>query len=312
MGLNGSVGNRYDVAIVVPAVFLFGDLAAAQAIAAISTGRPVGRLVRGNLVTQAPLLIAEWSASVLLLITVEGMGSWSLVPVVALLLLIRQSYALLMSIRETYRTTVEVLVEAAEGQDRRLLGHAERTAEIARRIAARMGLTVARVELVSYAALLHDVDAIRDHAATVRAHLSLALDGADLTWWGQRGGVALGAWPLGYYRPIMGAGGKFLGWSGTRETFAGQLVGPYADKMCHYSAQEFRRQLAALRLYSDGFVWINGLGASWWQIPSEKADYYAAQVHRFARDNELAPTAAHIESYYQVTSRREVIEEAVP
>ena len=183
MGLNGSVGNRYDVAIVVPAVFLLGDLAAAQAIAAISTGRPVGRLVRGNLVTQAPLLIAEWSASVLLLITVEGMGSWSLVPVVALLLLIRQSYALLMSIRETYRTTVEVLVEAAEGQDRRLLGHAERTAEIARRIAARMGLTVARVELVSYAALLHDVDAIRDNVQHLghfgSGHSSALFEGVD-------------------------------------------------------------------------------------------------------------------------------------
>ena len=47
------------------------------------------------------------------------MGSWSLIPVVALLLLMRQSYALFLDIRETYRTTVEVLVEAAESQDRR-------------------------------------------------------------------------------------------------------------------------------------------------------------------------------------------------
>jgi hypothetical protein len=160
--------------------------------------------------------------------------------------------------------------------------------------------------------LLRDEDAIRDHAATVRAHLSLALRAADLGWWDQHGGVALGAWPLGYYRPIMGEGGKFLGWSGTREAFAGELVGPYADKSARYSAEEFGRQLAALRTYSDGFVWIYGLGASWWQVPTEKANYYAAQMHRFARDNELAPTAADIESYYQVTSRREVIEEAVP
>ena len=38
---------------------------------------------------------------------------------VALLLLMRQSYALFLDIRETYRTTVEVLVEAAESQDER-------------------------------------------------------------------------------------------------------------------------------------------------------------------------------------------------
>ena len=47
------------------------------------------------------------------------MGPWSLIPVVALLLLMRQSYALFLDIRETYRTTVEVLVEAAESQDDR-------------------------------------------------------------------------------------------------------------------------------------------------------------------------------------------------
>jgi hypothetical protein len=115
---------------------------------------------------QAPLLVAQWSASVLLLITYAGMGgsegmhAWSLVPVVALRFLIRQSYAMLMDIRELYRATVEVLVEAAEGQDARRVGHAERTAAVARAIAMRIGLSPNRVERISYAALLHDIDAI--------------------------------------------------------------------------------------------------------------------------------------------------------
>lgn len=164
MRIVDSHGNQgpdlYLAATLVPAVFILAELIAAQVAAAVTSGRPLGRLVLGNLVAQAPLLLAEWSASVLLLITFPYMGAWSLVPVVLLLLLMRQAYALYLSIRETYRTTVEVLVEAAEGQDARLVGHAERTAEVARRIASRMGLSASQVEVVSYAALLHDVGVI--------------------------------------------------------------------------------------------------------------------------------------------------------
>lgn len=183
LGVEGAIWHRYVVVFVVPAVLLFGELVVAQVGMALMSKRPLARLIRGNLVVQAPLLIAEWSAAVLLFITFEGMGSWSLVPVVALLLLIRQSYALLLDIRETYRTTVEVLVEAAEGQDSRLSGHGERTAVIARKIAMRVGLTVPQVELVSYAALLHDVDAIRGDARVAdqdsAGHSSELFDGVD-------------------------------------------------------------------------------------------------------------------------------------
>ena len=164
-GAWGPYRYPYLVAAAVPAAYLVCELLVAQIGLSVASHRPLIRLVRGNFVVQGPLLIAEWSAAVLLVITVGGMGAWSLIPVVALLLLIRQSYALLLDIRETYRTTVEVLVEAAEGQDPRLAGHAERSAEIARRIAMRIGLSVPQVELVSYAALLHDVDAIRCETA---------------------------------------------------------------------------------------------------------------------------------------------------
>ncbi len=141
----------------VPAVFLIVEMASAQAVVALVKGRPLARLIRGNLRAQGPALAAEWSASVLLLLTYEQMGSWSLIPVVALLLLMRQSYALFLDIRETYRTTVEVLVEAAESQDRRRVGHAERTAAMARAIATHIGLSAPAVERISYAALLHDL-----------------------------------------------------------------------------------------------------------------------------------------------------------
>jgi hypothetical protein len=158
-------------AALVPLAYLLTDLVAAQLVAAVGTGRPIGRLLRGNLHVQAPLILAQLSASVLLLITYQGMGDgismgdWSLIPAVALLFLIRQSYAMLLDIRELYRTTVEVLVEAAEAQDARRVGHAERTSAAARAIAMRVGLSASRVERISYAALLHDIDAIGDTSA---------------------------------------------------------------------------------------------------------------------------------------------------
>lgn len=158
-----SVGGRGApgvAVIILPALYLALELIGNQAYVAWQGKRDFLRLLRGNIRAQWPLLAAEWSAAALLLITYDEMGAWSLVPVSALLFLMRQSYALLHDIRETYRTTMEVLVEAAEGQDSRRIGHSERTAAIARTIAMRMGLNATEVERVSYAALLHDIDVI--------------------------------------------------------------------------------------------------------------------------------------------------------
>jgi hypothetical protein len=132
----------------------------AQAIAAASGGRSLVSLLKGNLARQAPLVAAQVSAAALTVLTYKRMGPWSLVLVVGLLLLIRQSMALLLSIRATYRATIEALVEAAEAQDPRQLGHAERTARISRMIGSRIGLTASEVERISFCALLHDIDSI--------------------------------------------------------------------------------------------------------------------------------------------------------
>ena len=147
-------------ALIGPPTFLLSEIFVTQLSSSISTSRPLSALLRGTLSTQAPLLLAQWSASVLIVVTFVGMEAWSLVPGVALLLLMRQSYALLLEVRETYRTTVEVLVEAAESQDARTQGHAERSATAAQAIATRAGLAASQVEIIGYAALLHDVDAL--------------------------------------------------------------------------------------------------------------------------------------------------------
>jgi hypothetical protein len=151
--------------VLVPAAFLLTEFVVAQTVSAVWTKRPLPRQLLGNMGAQAPLIAAQWSVSVLLLVTYGSMLEWSLIPAVALLLLMRQSYALYLNIRETYRTTVEVLVQAAEGQDERRLGHAERTAVIARAIAMKAGLSAQEVERISFAALLHDLGELAEQSS---------------------------------------------------------------------------------------------------------------------------------------------------
>lgn len=153
-------GGRWLPGIVGVSSYLAAELIVAQVLTANRTRRSVTRLVRGNLHRLAPVLLAQLSTALLAVAVYDDMREWSLLLVVALLMLIRQSYSLLLDIGETYRTTVEVLVQAAEGIGSERHGHAERTAQIAREIAMGCGLSPQQVERVSYAALLHDIDAL--------------------------------------------------------------------------------------------------------------------------------------------------------
>jgi len=138
------------------------------------------RSLRDDASSQAPLIAAEWSAVVLLLLTYQGMSTWSLIPTVALLLLMARSYSLFLDIRETYQTTVEVLVEAAESQDDRRVGHADRTATIARSIAEKMGLSAPEVERVGYAALLHDLGELAEQSPGGPSECAIRVRSADV------------------------------------------------------------------------------------------------------------------------------------
>lgn len=160
---------HYAISFSVAAAYLAAELVVVQLLVAKGSSRSALRLIRGNAVRQAPLLGAQLSASVLAVVIFPYMGAWGLALVVVLLLLIRQSYAMLLDIRETYRTTVEVLVEAAEGSDSRRRGHSERTAEIAREIGAYCGLAPSEIETISYAALLHDLDALGEEDGARRS-----------------------------------------------------------------------------------------------------------------------------------------------
>ena len=153
--------------VLVPAAFLLSEIAARQAAMSWSSGRSFRRLIAGNFSRQALLFASEVSVAALtyVLFSAGEMVAWALLPVLPLLLLIRQSYAMLLEIRETYHTTFSVLIDVAESPEPGRAGHSERVAEIARSIGAKCGLTTQELERLSYAALLHDISCIADSDA---------------------------------------------------------------------------------------------------------------------------------------------------
>ncbi len=171
--------SRYEwlVAGATVCAYLIVNLAASQLLHAGSRRRPLKLLVAGNLALQGPLLLAQASSALLVVTIYPSLGAWSLPLTVALLLLMRQSYALLLEMREAYRTTVEVLVEAAEGLVPGRRGHAEGTARIARILAAECGMSSGEIERVAYSALLHDLAEIGSASREGCARTSTAVIG---------------------------------------------------------------------------------------------------------------------------------------
>jgi hypothetical protein len=121
-------------------------------------------------------------------------------------------------------------------------------------------------------------------------------------YWRRRCSVALGAWPLGYYRAINDANGKFLGWAGKQETTGDTIIGSYADKSEWYPPDAFREQMAGLNTFCPRFNWIYGHGCVFWQWSDEEARKYAASPHK-AVSNATLPTVKNLHEYFEVLAR---------
>ena len=148
-------------------VFFAVDFFLVQVRASIRLGSPLTSLLAGNLRLQGRMSGAQVFAAMLCVrilpeVPATGpwewvMGSWGLVMVVALLLVMRQAFALLIEVRLAYRSTMEVLARAMEAQDPGRRGHAERVARLATEAGRVMGLHGGELESLNYAALFHDV-----------------------------------------------------------------------------------------------------------------------------------------------------------
>ncbi|MCE5239646.1 hypothetical protein LLH23_14315 [bacterium] len=150
--------------------------------------------------------------------------------------------------------------------------------------------------------------ALRDFAESVRDATTEKLPARERTYWRKYGDLALGCWPLGYYRAITDNDGKFLGWSGKKETYGDKITGSYADKSENYPLAEFGPQFAAARSFSGKYCWIYGHGTSWMQYTPEQVEHYKqVSMSSFPAANWILPTVSNIAEYYHITATPQLV-----
>lgn len=130
------------------------SLVYAQVGLAVERRDSVIRMTVANVALQGPVLAAEISVATLMVVTHGAMGAWVLLLVLFLAAMTRQSFALLLDVRQGYQATIEALVGAMEAQRIHGSGIGHQVAALARSAGAEYGWFGKTLENVGYAALL--------------------------------------------------------------------------------------------------------------------------------------------------------------
>ncbi|MDY0087903.1 MAG: hypothetical protein RBS78_05080 [Coriobacteriia bacterium] len=144
----------YVEVFVVGLAYTLASLIYAQISLALTRRDSIVRMTLANLVLQGPVLAAEMSVAILVVLVREGMGIWGLVLVMLLAVMTRQSFVLLLDTRQGYQSTIEALVGAMEAQLVHGSGVGNRVAALARAAGAEYGWFGRSLENMGYAALL--------------------------------------------------------------------------------------------------------------------------------------------------------------
>jgi hypothetical protein len=156
----GSIGldvSSIGGSLVFVGLVVLADFVLAEIQTAIRTGSSLLSLMVGGLGLQGSLVAANASAGALALLIYPVMGVWAVLALVLVLLLMRQSFSMLLSVRRAYQATIEALVRTVEAQRPGKLGHSERVAALATEAGRLYGFRGAELERLSYAGLLHDL-----------------------------------------------------------------------------------------------------------------------------------------------------------
>lgn len=140
--------------------FVLLDLVLSQLHASLRFEIPFIPLLLGNVRLQGWMIAAELSVATLTVFIFSAMRYSALLVTVGLLLVMRQSFALLLEVRASYTATVEVIARALEAYNPERRGHAERVAGLATEAGRMLGFQGSRLEDLNYAALFHDVGRI--------------------------------------------------------------------------------------------------------------------------------------------------------
>lgn len=105
----------------------------------------------------SPIYLALATTGILMALMYRGMAFWGILLFFLPLLVTQHSFKLYINIKKTYQSTVRALATAIETQDPKKRGHAKRVADYAINIARELGIHGDQLELIGYAALLHDI-----------------------------------------------------------------------------------------------------------------------------------------------------------
>lgn len=150
------------------------------------------------------------------------------------------------------------------------------------------------------------ISALGNFANKVQTETQKALPADLVPYWKKYCSVALGAWPLGYYRAIM-KDGKRIGWSGREETFGDKIVGSYADKSAWYTPEIFKIQMTGINTFSPRYDWIYAHGDVFWQWTEEQKKHYEGMTNNRIF-NVLLPTVPNLQEYFDVLAHPQFAE----
>ncbi|MBN1883956.1 MAG: HD-GYP domain-containing protein [Candidatus Krumholzibacteriota bacterium] len=115
---------------------------------------------RQNYLWNLPHILAFLPIGAVMALLYTNSGVWTIALFIIPLYLARHTYQLYMDMRDTHINTVAALTSALDASDPFTHGHSYRVSRYALRIGREMGLSSRDMEMLEYAALLHDIGKI--------------------------------------------------------------------------------------------------------------------------------------------------------
>jgi putative nucleotidyltransferase with HDIG domain len=160
------VSHGVSAALMLSGLLLVNNVTVSAAIA-LSGGSGLSQVLRGSFfATLSYTLISGPLAVSLGWVYVRSGPVWAAALAIPLLG-VRQLYRATLELRKNNQELLELMVKAIEARDPYTSGHSRRVSQSATIIARAMGLSIADVERVRIAALLHDVGKIHEDYARI-------------------------------------------------------------------------------------------------------------------------------------------------
>ncbi len=121
-----------------------------------------------NIKWSAPSFISMAPLGLIIALIYQTIGIWGLVLFLIPMLIARQSFISYMNMRQTFLDTIQSLSATIDAKDPYTKGHSFRVAAYSTALARELGWSEERMELLQYAALIHDLGKVAISEAILR------------------------------------------------------------------------------------------------------------------------------------------------